>query len=190
MEYIKFCIDEHVQSNVYCMYKEIKDGVKGQTIQRSFPIEKIAEHEPKILEMIVGEIIGVYYENKGSIEVSEIKYLDRDDPIPQEEIEWIKEFVKKVCLELAYDDLLKPPSIDEQVEDFIKEFFNDEDSEPIQQDDFLSKFFEEVDEAGGDLAPSKDVVAEHFASVEEQPLQEKDFLSEFFAELEADQPTK
>ena len=73
---------------------------------------------------------------------------------------------------------------------FIKEFFNDEDSEPIQQDDFLSKFFEEVDEAGEDLAPSKDVVAEHFASVEEQPLQEKDFLSEFFAELEADQPTK
>ena len=190
MEYIKFNIDEHQQASVFCVYKEVKDGVKGQTVQRAFPLEKISELEPKLLEMVAGEITGVYYETLRPSYVSEVIYLDRVEPMTEEDIEWAVSFVKRACVDLAYDDLLKPPSIDEQVEDFIKEFFNDDDSEPVQQDDFLSKFFEEVEQESEITEDVKDVVAEHFEKAEEAPLKEKDFLSEFFAELEAEEPPK
>ena len=41
--------------------------------------------------------------------------------------------------------LLKPPSVDEQVEDFIKQFF-EEDDEQLEQKDFLAEFFEELEQ--------------------------------------------
>jgi len=44
-----------------------------------------------------------------------------------------------------WDELLKPPSVDEQVEDFIKQFFEEED-EPLEQKDFLAEFFDELEE--------------------------------------------
>ena len=191
MEYIKFNIDEHQQARVFFTYKEVKNGQKSQTVQRSFTIDKISEKEPKILEMIAGEIIGIYYEQRGSMEVTEVQYLDRVESMSEEDKQYAIDLTKKVCIDLIYDDLLKPPTIDEQVEDFIKEFFEDEDSEPVKQEDFLSKFFEEVQEEDTISSPKKDVVAEHFdKNLEEEPLKEKDFLSEFFAELEAEEPPK
>ena len=51
-----------------------------------------------------------------------------------------------ICILEIYDELLKPPTIDEQVEDFIKEFFEEGDSEPLEQKDFLAEFFEEISE--------------------------------------------
>ena len=44
-----------------------------------------------------------------------------------------------------WDELLKPPSVDEQVEDFIKQFFEEED-ERLEQKDFLAEFFDELEE--------------------------------------------
>jgi hypothetical protein len=41
---------------------------------------------------------------------------------------------------------LNLPTVDEQVEDFIKEFFdNDEDDKPLEQKDFLAEFFAELE---------------------------------------------
>ena len=48
-----------------------------------------------------------------------------------------------------WDELLKPPSVDEQVEDFIKQFFEEED-EPLEQKDFLAEFFKELEEEAED----------------------------------------
>jgi hypothetical protein len=45
--------------------------------------------------------------------------------------------------------LIAPPTIDQQVEDFIKEFFEDEEFEnekPLEQKDFLAEFFAELEE--------------------------------------------
>ena len=53
--------------------------------------------------------------------------------------------MKKACIEETWDELLKPPSVDEQVEDFIKQFFEEED-EPLEQKDFLAEFFDELEE--------------------------------------------
>ena len=64
MEYIKFNIDEMYQEIVFCEYREIKDGVKGPYIQRAFPFEKIGDVEPKIMKMVEGEIIGIFYEEE------------------------------------------------------------------------------------------------------------------------------
>ena len=146
MEYIKFNIDEMIQQQVFCEYREIKDGEKGPMITRAFPLEILGEHEPKVLEMVAGEIIGIYYEKSGSSLVKETNYLDYSESIEDEDIGWIEEFVKKVCINEAYDELLKPPTVDQQVEDFIKEFFEDEEDEPLEQKDFLAEFFAELED--------------------------------------------
>ena len=146
MEYIKFNIDEMNQHQVFCEYREFKDGKKGPMLTRTFPLDVLGEQEPKILEMVSGEIIGIYYEKRGSIQVKETNYLEHSNSIEDEEIEWIEEFVKKVCIQEVYDELLKPPTVDQQVEDFIKEFFEDEEDEPLEQKDFLAEFFAELED--------------------------------------------
>ena len=146
MEYIKFNIDEMNQRQVFCEYREFKDGEKGPMIIRAFPLDVLGEQEPKILEMVSGEIIGIYYEKRGSIQVKETNYLEYSETIEDDEIEWIEEFTKKVCVHEVYDELLKPPTVDQQVEDFIKEFFEDDEEEPLEQKDFLAEFFAELEE--------------------------------------------
>ena len=148
MEYIKFNIDEMNQEMVFCEYREIKDGVKGPMITRAFPFELLSEQEPKIAELVAGEITGIYYERRNANIIEEIQYLDKTITIDNEnDISWMEEFVKKACIEEAYDELLKPPSVDQQVEDFIKEFFeSEEDEEPLEQKDFLAEFFAELEE--------------------------------------------
>ena len=148
MEYIKFNIDEMNQEMVFCEYREIKDGVKGPMITRAFPFELIGEHEPKIAELVAGEITGVFYERRNTTIIQEIQYLDNVTLIDNEDdVAWMEEFVKKACIEEAYDELLKPPSVDQQVEDCIKEFCeSEEEEEPLEQKDFLAEFFAELEE--------------------------------------------
>ena len=63
----------------------------------------------------------------------------------EEEISFCIDVVKNACIAETWDELLKPPSVDEQVEAFIKQFFEEED-EPLEQKDFLAEFFEELEE--------------------------------------------
>ena len=104
--------------------------------------------------MVAGDITDVYYEEfNNEVTVSEVKwFLGNVESITNENIDWIKTFVKCACLNEDYDDLIAPPSVDQQVEDFIKEFFEDDsiddiDSDkPLEQKDFLAEFFAELEE--------------------------------------------
>lgn len=200
MEYILFQIDEMKQQMVFCHYRDFSKGkAANKLVQRAFPLTLISEHEPRIPELIEGEIVGIFYEKRGENVVSELQYLDKTEEITkQEDRDWIESFVKKCCIDMTHDELLKPPSVDEQVEDFIKEFFENDESEALEQKDFLADFFDEVAESEESVEPIKeqettetnDVVAAHFNNSEEEPLEEKDFLSEFFAELESEDEKK
>jgi len=116
MEYIKFYIDEMDQSCVFFEYRKIEENTKGPLITRAFPFSKIIEKEPKIEELVSGPIIGIYYEQRGLNFTSERQWIDKIEPLDQELIDWIKDLTEKVCVLEIYDELLKPPTIDEQVE--------------------------------------------------------------------------
>ena len=151
MEYFKFHIDEDDAKTVYCAYRDLSKGKSSPLLTRSFPIELIEERETKIVEMVKGDITDVYYEEfNGEVRASEVKwFLGDKETISDENVDWIKTFVKCACLNEDYDDLIAPPSVDQQVEDFIKEFFDDDDFEnekPLEQKDFLAEFFAELEE--------------------------------------------
>ena len=146
MEYIKFEIDELTNNSVFCQYREITEEGKGPLLQRSFPIEKISEEVPDIPRMVKGTITNIYYEQRGDFIITEKKDINNTlVPLTEDEITFCVETVKKACIEEMWDELLKPPSVDEQVEDFIKQFFEEEE-EPLEQKDFLAEFFDELEE--------------------------------------------
>jgi len=154
MEYFKFHIDEDDAKTVYCAYRDLSKGKSAPLLTRSFPIELIEERETKITEMVKGDITDVYYEEfNGEVRASEVKwFLGDKETNSDENVDWIKTFVKCACINEDYDDLIAPPSVDQQVEDFIKEFFEDDDLEnldnekPLDQKDFLAEFFAELEE--------------------------------------------
>lgn len=200
MEYIKFHIDEMEQEYVFCEYREITDDKKGPLITRAFPFAKILEREPKIEELVAGPITGIYYEQRGFSITSERQWIDKIEPLEDELIEWIIELVKKICIEEVYDELLKPPTIDEQVEDFIKEFFEEGDSEPLEQKDFLAEFFEELEPLEQKSNKQDDPLASFFEEDSDNTLNKRiqerfnntsletvDFLAEFFEQLDDDE---
>jgi len=148
MEYIKFHIDEDDARTVYCVYRDLSQGKSSPKLVRSFPLDIIADKEPKIYEMVEGDITDVYFESRREETVaSEVKWFEGNiDPISDENVEWIKTFVKCACINEDYDDLIAPPSVDQQVDDFIKEFFEDNEDAPAEQKDFLAEFFAELEE--------------------------------------------
>ncbi len=156
MEYIKCVISDSSNPYAYFAYKNYHEGKNADIKSRSFPLELIIDHEPKLKELVAGDDVDtVYYEQKKHTTVNMIT----DDgltigSIENEDIDFLIDLTKKICLKEVYDELLAPPSVDQQVEDFIKEFFEDE---------------EDLDDIDGD-----------------KPLDQKDFLAEFFAELEED----
>jgi|TARA_B100001094_G_scaffold322557_1_gene372076 hypothetical protein len=200
MEYIKFHIDEMDQEFVFCEYREITEDKKGPLKSRAFPFSKIIEKEPKIQELVDGPITGIYYEQRGNNTTSERQWIDRIEPLEQETIDWIIILVKKICIEEVYDELLKPPTIDEQVEDFIKEFFEEGDSEPLEQKDFLAEFFEELEPLSQNSPKQNDPLANFFEEDSDNTLNKRieerfnntsletvDFLAEFFEQLDDDE---
>ena len=151
MEYFKFHIDEDNAKTVFCAYRDLSKGKSSPRLVRSFPLDIIGEKESKILEMVQGDITDVYYEEfNGEVRASEVKWFLGDiEKNTEEDIKWIKNFVKCACVNEDYDDLIAPPSVDQQVEDFIKEFFDEDDFEnekPLEQKDFLAEFFAELEE--------------------------------------------
>ena len=146
MKYYKVNIDEMHQEKVFFEYREITEEVKEPLITRAFPLAKLGALEPKFLDLVAGSIIGIYYESRGTSEVRETNWLDKRETISDEDVEWLINATERACLNKEWDDILKPPTVDEQVEDFIKEFFdNDEDNKPLEQKDFLAEFFAELE---------------------------------------------
>ena len=146
MEYIKFEIDNLTNNQVFCQYREVTEEGKGDLKTRAFPLEKITEEIPIAGKMVQGLITNIYYEQRGNSIIPEKKDInDKIITLNNDEIAFCVETVKKACIEEEWDELLKPPSVDEQVEDFIKQFFEEED-EPLEQKDFLAEFFKELEE--------------------------------------------
>jgi hypothetical protein len=151
MKYYKFNIDEHLQNKVFFSYREITETSKEPLISKVFSLPTIGKEEPRFLELVAGPIIGIYYESRGTTEVREKIYLDRVDTLSDEEVYYIKSAVEKACIENTWDHLSKPTSVDEQVEDFIKQFFSEETQEaPLEQKDFLAEFFAELEQDAND----------------------------------------
>jgi len=148
MEIIKFNAFDTEGKLVYCSYRKFEKGEKGTQIERSLPFDKFIESETKLGEILEGSCYSVYMEEKSEMQIYEKKFLD-DTPntdLTEEEKDYFRDIVKRACVDEEWDELLKPPSVDEQVEDFIKEFFEDTESEELEQKDYLEEFFKELEE--------------------------------------------
>jgi hypothetical protein len=146
MKYYKVNIDEMNQERVFFEFREITEENKGPLITRSFPLAGLGNLESKFLDFVAGPIVGIYYESRGGMEVRETIWLDKRESISDEDVSWLIKACERACINKEWDDLLKPPTVDEQVEDFIREFFdNDEDDKPLEQKDFLAEFFAELE---------------------------------------------
>ena len=159
MEYIKCVISDSSNPYAYFAYKNYDEGKNAEIKSRNFPLELIIDHDPKLKELVSGDDIDtVYYEQKKHTTVNMIT----DDgltvgSIDDEDIAHLIDLTKKICLKEVYDELLAPPSVDQQVEDFIKEFFEDEEDlddidndKPLDQKDFLAEFFAELEDDSKD----------------------------------------
>lgn len=150
MEIIKFNAFDTNGKLVYCSYRKIETGKKSPAIERSLPFDKFIEQEPKLGEILEGACYYLYLEEDllENKKVYEKKFIDEtpDTDLTEEEIDYFKSLVLQACLEEKWDDLLKPPSVDEQVEDFIKEFFDEQEEEEGQSVDYLEEFFKELEE--------------------------------------------
>ena len=186
MEYIKVHRDEMFQKFIFFEYRLIEEDKSNDMVSRAFPFAKLVEREPKIEQLVEGTIIGIYYEQRGSNVTSERQWLDKNEVLDEDTIDYIKQLAIKVCVDLAYDEILKPPTIDEQVEDFIKEFFEEGDSEPLEQKDFLAEFFEELsdDNEAVNVSTKKTISSQIEEKFNNTTLPQKDFLAEFFDQLE------
>ena len=116
--------------------------------ERCIPPNSEYEGNFKGLKILEGSCYSIYMEEKPEMQIYEKKFLD-DTPntdLTEEEKGYFREVVKRACVNEEWDELLKPPSVDEQVEDFIKEFFEDTESEELEQKDYLEEFFKELEE--------------------------------------------
>jgi len=127
---------------VYCYYRNSEGGKKAQAVERTFPYDGFIEFAPELAEMLEGDVYSIYLEDN----YTEKKSIDGSyEPLSEEEITYVKSLIERACVNLEFEDLLKPPSIDDQIDEFIKEFFDEED-DPVEQKDFLSDFFKELED--------------------------------------------
>lgn len=139
---IKFNAIDIDSKIVYCFYRDISEGKKSAAVERTFPYESFSELEPQLKNMLEGDVYSIYLEDS----YTEKKSIDGSyEALTEEEIIYIKELVIKACSSLEFDELLKPPSIDDQIDNFIKEFF-DENENSDNQKDFLSQFFNDIED--------------------------------------------
>jgi hypothetical protein len=143
MNTIKFNAIDIEAKTVYCYFRNVEiEGPRATPVERSFPFDAFMEREPRLLALLEGDVYSLYIEDA----YTEKKVLDGTfGPMNEEEIEYCKNIVYKACRDLEYEDLLAPPSVDDQIDSFIKEFF-DEDDNPAEQKDFLADFFKELEE--------------------------------------------
>ena len=189
--YLKFMVDDIRQQMVF--FEMVSPSTNSKLEMRAVPLNKLLEVETKLAEYLEGDTVGIYFEHASDRRVEEKHYIDKTEPVEPEIIEYVISLCKRACEDKEFDELLKPPSIDEQVEDFIKEFFTDDESEEIEQKDFLEEFFSELEEeaeaeplvVSKDLK-SRDLVEEIKEEFEDTTAESRDFLAEFFAEIEED----
>ena len=138
---IKFNAIDIDSKIVYCFYRDTSENKKSSGIERIFSYDIFTEKEPRLKNMLEGDICSIYLQD----DYTEKKSVDGTlESLSEEEIIYIKDLVMRACYSLEFEDLLKPPSIDAQIDNFIKEFFEEKDDSNNQKD-FLAQFFEEIE---------------------------------------------
>lgn len=150
-EYFKFNAIDFDAKLVYCAYTKYSDEERQPLIEEIFSYEKMVEHEPRLAEILKGPVCSIYIEGVGNNLYTELKYVDnRHTPMNDDDVRYCIDLVKEVCINKKYEELNKPPSIDKQLEDFIENFFDEEEEKaPLEQKDFLEDFFAEVEDMAG-----------------------------------------
>ena len=155
LEFIKFNALDNETRIVYCSYRIITNESRGNLLQRTFPYDQFIEKEPRVAEMLKGMIFSIYLEETPTVNYTEKKWLDgKMEPLTEDEADYCRDLIKRATVGQEWDDLLKPPSVDEQVEEFIKEFFEETD-EPVEQKDYLEEFFKELEIEDDETSESK-----------------------------------
>lgn len=190
-KYIKFNVDDLKQKMVFFEYLPKSEGNKLPIIERAIPLAKLLDVEQRLETFLEGEVAGIYLEFGPNTHVLEKIYEDRvENTLSDEMLEYVLDLTKRACVDKEFDELLKPPSIDEQVEDFINEFFTDDESENINQEDFLSDFFSELeDDAKNEPLNTTETNQRSLPNEIEKEfngkkVEARDFLAEFFEEIE------
>ena len=138
---IKFNAIDIDSKIVYCFYRDTSENKKSSGIERIFSYDIFTEKEPRLKNMLEGDICSIYLQD----DYTEKKSVDGTlESLSEEEIIYVRDLVMRACYSLEFDDLLKPPSIDDQIDNFIKEFFEEKDDSNNQKD-FLAQFFEEIE---------------------------------------------
>ena len=148
MLFVKFNALKGRSNFVY--FKRTEQDANGDIISNAdiaIPLHKFLEAEPDF-KLLSDGCISVYWEEPRH--VLEKKYIDGSKTlIPDDEMEIIRNLLEKALDEHIYDDLLKPPTVEEQVDNFIKDFF--EESEEVtteEQERLLEEFLAELDNDG------------------------------------------
>lgn len=140
--YIKFNASDAGAGFVYCAMQEFTDEGKGPKKVVSIPLGKFLEDETDFT-LLDGPCHRIYLEEP--LGVYEKHFLDGSIAILSEEEQNVCRQIVDRAMNGSYDELLKPPSVDEQVDAFIKDFFEETDA-PIKQKDFLEEFFNEIEQ--------------------------------------------
>lgn len=116
---------------------------------KKFPIDKFVEDEPKLLsKSSLDTYERLYLRTKKNIIIAEV-ISTTDNSVKRvldlEDINYYINLINRVVLDNEFDYLNDPPSVEDQVEDFIKRFFNDDEEEDLKQKDFLADFFAELE---------------------------------------------
>jgi len=75
MIFYKIQIDENKQKQAFFSYRDMAKGKDSIEITRAIPLDLIGEQEPKILELVSGDVVSVYYEERNQKIVSGKNYL-------------------------------------------------------------------------------------------------------------------
>jgi hypothetical protein len=142
---IKFNAIDIDNNMVYLAIRNVTQGKKSANlVERTFPYDKFIELEPELAVLLEGDAYYIFLQDNHT----EKKFLDGTlVKLTEKEINYIKSLINKACIDLAYEDSFKAPSVDDQIEDFIKEFFEDEVVESKDSgEEFLENFFKELKE--------------------------------------------
>lgn len=141
-----FYIDNDVN---FTIVSKVRNSRKEPLKTKFFNIKKLSEVEPLFLSLYNDDIKLVHVEkNFNGDLVSEVKYFDgKKEYLSKSDLELVEDLVQRISLNEEFDYINKPPSHDDEVEKFIKEFFSEEKNEKQLSDDeeLLEEFFKEIE---------------------------------------------
>lgn len=133
---------------VYCFFRDVSENKKNSGVERHFSFDSFVEKEPRLKEMLEGDVFSIYLEN----DYTEKKSLDGSyTALTLDEKDYILNLVKRACVDLEFDVLLTT-TVDDQINNFIKEFFEEKSIDQVKAieespKDFLAEFFKDIEDA-------------------------------------------